>query len=85
MSILDREYNNANFKEKKVPVFYDEVNVSLLDIIGEKEVEVKSKIYDTCLCKSSTNLSDYFKECDKCKGKGSILINQREFVCNKCK
>ena len=53
--------------------------------MGEHEIEVKSKVYDTCLCKEGSNLNDYFKECDKCGASGKLIINQRELVCNKCK
>ena len=37
MSIIENEYNNANFKEGKLPIFYSEIKVSLLDIISENE------------------------------------------------
>ena len=37
------------------------------------------------MCKSSTNLPEYFKECDKCNGKGTITLNKRVMTCNKCK
>jgi DnaJ-class molecular chaperone len=85
MSIIEKEYNSINFKEKSIPTFYNEVNVSILDILGENEVEVNSKDYKDCLCKSSNNLPEYFKACDKCNSKGIITLNKREVTCNKCK
>lgn len=85
MSIIEREYNSINFKEKSIPVFHSEIKVSILDILGEHSVEVIGKDYKECMCKSSTNLPEYFKECDKCEGKGTITINKRILCCNKCK
>ena len=43
MSIIEREYNSINFKEKSIPVFSSEVKVSILDILGENKVEVIGK------------------------------------------
>ena len=85
MSIIENEYNSINFKEKSVPTFYSEVKVSILDILGEKKIEVIGKDYKDCMCKSSVNAPEYFKECDKCKGKGTITFNKRVMTCNKCK
>lgn len=85
MSIIEKEYNSINFKEKSIPVFSSEVKVSILDILGENKVEVIGKDYKDCMCKSSTNAPEYFKECDKCNGKGIITLNKRVMTCNKCK
>jgi len=84
MSIMEKEYNNANFKGKSVPVFFSDIRVSYIDVLANREVEVKGKDYKECLCKSSTHLSEYFKECEKCKGKGVISLNGREVTCNEC-
>lgn len=83
-SILVDEYNKLNVKRKDKKIFYQQVDVSFLDILSESEVTVNAKDYKECLCKDSKHLNNYFVECNKCHGKGTILLNGHEVVCNVC-
>ena len=84
MSIIENEYNNANFKGKSVPTFFSDIKVSYIDVLANREVEVRGKDYKECLCKNSAHIHEYFKECDKCSGSGIITLNGRSVVCNEC-
>lgn len=84
MSIIENEYNNANFKGEDIPTFYSEVKVSLIDVLNSNEVEVISKDYKDCACKDKVNLPEYFIKCDKCNGNGFITLANKEVKCNKC-
>ena len=85
MSMLVKEYNKANIKDKEIKIFTQDVNVSLLDVLNSNQVEVIVKGYLDCACKSSVNLKDYYTKCSKCDGKGTIYLNKHEVVCNECK
>lgn len=83
-SILVNEYNRANNRKREKKSFYQVIDVSFLDILKEAEVFVTAKDYKDCLCKATTNLKDYFVECDKCHGQGMLTVNGHKLVCNKC-
>lgn len=79
-------YNNENFINiKKDLDLYDECSFSYLDILKEKEVEVLSKVVNSCKCFESVNFNTYYDLCDKCRGTGKLSINGNEVVCNHCK
>ena len=84
-SILMKEYNKANIVNKEFETLYQDIDVSFLDILNGNEIDVVVKIYDNCVCKDSTHLSEFFNVCDKCKGTGIINLNGHELVCNECK
>lgn len=83
-SILVSEYNSANDKKKAKKSFYQNVDISFLDVLAQNEVEVLIKDYKACNCKESVNLKDYFVKCEKCLGTGKIVINEHEVTCNEC-
>lgn len=85
MSVLVKEYNKANIKDKEIKILNQDINVSFIDVLNSNEVEVAVKDYLDCDCKSSVNLKDYFVKCDKCNGKGIINLNNHELICNECK
>jgi len=79
-------YNKANMINMKSDLdIYDECEFSYLDILKEKEVEVVSKAYKDCKCVSSVNFNTYYNKCEKCEGKGKIILNGNQVVCNHCK
>lgn len=76
-------------KENRINVegaldIYDECNFSYLDILKGKEVVVNSKVACDCKCSESVNFNVYYDKCDKCEGKGSLILNGNEVVCNHC-
>lgn len=81
-----RKYNEANNIQTKDDLnINDECSFSYLDILKEKEVEVYSKVETSCKCKSSVNYNIYYEKCSKCDGKGKIVLNSNEVICNHCK
>lgn len=84
-SILVKEYNKANIKNKDIKSFTQTVDVSFLDILKASEIEVIVKDYVDCACKDSVNLKEYFVECSKCNAKGYLVINSHQVTCNECK
>ena len=74
--------NNINFKGNLN--LYDECCFSYLDILKEKEVEVLSKTVKNCKCMESVNFNTYYSKCEKCEGKGKLIINGNEVICNHC-
>jgi len=86
LSLFKSEYNKANMIDIKSDLdIYDECSFSYLDILKEKEVDIISKVYKDCKCTSSVNFNTYYNKCDKCEGKGKIILNSNEVVCNHCK
>lgn len=86
VSLFKTEYDKANGIDIKSELdIYDECNFSLLDILKEKEVEVFCKQYKDCKCVSSANFSTYYTKCDKCEGKGKLVLNGNDIICNHCK
>lgn len=83
-SILVSEYNNANDKKIVKKAFYQNIDISFLDILAQNEVEVLIKDYKDCNCKESVNLKDYFIKCEKCHATGKLIINEHEVTCNEC-
>lgn len=84
-SLFKTEYNKANMINVKSDLdIYDECNFSLLDILKEKEVEVLCKQYKDCKCVSSVNFSTYYSRCEKCDGKGKLVLSGNEVLCNHC-
>lgn len=85
-NLFINEYNKANkINRKKDLDIFDECYFSYLDILSEKEVEVNSKVYSDCKCVSSTNFSVYYEKCEKCNGKGVLLLNGNSVICNHCR
>lgn len=79
------EYSKANRINVKSDLdIYDECSFSYLDILKEKEIEVTSKVYSDCKCKSSVNFSTYYHKCNKCSGSGKLELNGNVVVCNHC-
>ena len=78
-------YNKENYINIKEDLnIYDECLFSYLDILKEKEVEVLSKVETNCKCCESVNFNTYYEVCDKCEGKGLLMVNGNEIICNHC-
>lgn len=84
-SSLVNEYNALNSKTTNKKVFQQTIDISFLDILSESNVEVVIKDYKDCLCKDSKHRHNYYKECDKCNGSGTIVLNGHTLICNECK
>jgi hypothetical protein len=74
--------NNINLKSNLH--IYDECSFSYLDILKEKEVEVISKVVKNCKCVESVNFNTYYDTCEKCKGRGRLILNGNHVICNHC-